>query len=411
MIGPIAKGLWHRKTGAALVAVQVALTLAILCNAWVIVADRLDQLNRPSGVAEDELLYVQQISPGYDDDPFGTQRASEALLRALPGVRQAAWINQAPLAQSGSSTGVANADLSVKFLGAAHYSAAGSLVQTLGLKLVDGRDFAPDERVEMDLRRTRQPPAQAKVIVTRQLAEQLYPGQPRVVGRLLRLGSDSGDPALQIVGVVDRLVSPWGRVGWLENDPFGERAFITSVRVNEREMYAVRTEPGRRADVQRDVADRLREALPGRIVLNVRSQDGLRDRRYRGERWLAGVLAWVTGALLLMTAAGIVGLSSLWVAQRRRQIGVRRALGARRVDIVAQFLVENLMITVCGVALGSTLAVALNGALTRWTVLPPLPAGLLAAAALALPLLGAAAVLAPALRAARVSPAEATRAA
>lgn len=410
-LSPIAKALWRHKTGALLIAVQVALTLAILCNALVVVIDRLALSHRPSGLADAELFYLQVVTPGYAQDPFGQQHAAEALLRSLPGVRQAGWINQVPLSQSGSSSGIANADLSVKYLNSAHYTASTSLLQLLGLQLVDGRDFLPEEFVDLDLRRSREPPPRARAIVTRALAEQLYPGQASVVGRGLRIGNAPEDPVLTIVGVVDRLVSPWGRARWAEGDPYGERGFITSVRVNERETYAVRTEPGQLARVQREAAQRLQQAVPGRILLSSRSQDEVRERRYRGERWLAGMLLTVTGALLVMTAAGIVGLASLWVAQRRRQIGVRRALGARRIDIVSHFLTENLMITGAGVVLGLTLAVGLNGALTRFSALPPLPPLLLLGGALLMPLLGALAVLGPALRAARVSPAEATRAA
>lgn len=410
-ISPIAKALWRRKGGASLIAAQVALTLAILCNALAVVADRLDLSGRDSGVDEAGLFYVQLITPGYDADPFGVQRATEALLRGMPGVREAAWVNQAPLAQSGTSSGVSNEDFSVRFLNSSHYSAGASLVQVLGLRLVQGRDFTPDELLTLDLRQTREPPSGMKIIVTRALAEQLYPGAASVVGRTLRLGATPGDPTGQIVGVVERLVSPWGRASWMEGDPFGERGFITPVRVNERETYAVRTTAADRARLQAEVQQRLLQAVPGRIVLNADSQADLRERRYRGERWLAGMLLVVTGLLLVMTAAGIVGLASLWVAQRRRQIGVRRALGARRVDIVKHFLMENLMITATGVALGLTGAVALNGVLLRFTALPPLSPALLAGGALLLPLLGALAVLGPALRAARVSPAEATRAA
>lgn len=410
-ISPIAKALWRRKGGALLIALQVALTLAILCNALAVVADRVQLSSRDSGVDEPGLFYVRLITPGYEADGLGVQRSTEALLRGVPGVREAAWVNQAPLSQSGSSTGVSNEDFSVRFLNSSHYSAGVSLVQVLGLKLVEGRDFSPDELLELDLRQTRQPPAGMKFIVTRALAEQLYPGAASVLGRTIRLGTTPADPAGEIIGVVERLVSPWGRAGWMEGDPFGERAFITPVRVPERETYAVRTAPQDRERLLAEVQQRLLQAVPGRIVLSADSQAALRERRYRAERWLAGMLLVVTSLLLVMTAAGIVGLASLWVAQRRRQIGVRRALGARRADIVRHFLMENLMITSCGVALGLTLAVALNGALLRFTSLPTLSPGLLAGGAALLLALGAAAVLAPALRAARVSPAEATRAA
>ena len=408
-IHPIAKALWRHKTGAVLIATQVALTLAILCNALTVVLDRQEQADRPSGAAEPELFWVSVITPGYDADPFGTQRAAEAVLRGVPGVRDAAWINQIPLSQSGSSTGLSSGDGKVQFLNSSHYSAAHSLVQLMGLKLVQGRDFRPEEMVELDLRSSRKPPPQ--VIVTQALAEQLYPGQPDVVGRVARFGNGPDDPVLTIIGVVERLGTPWGRVEWMAGDRFGERSFITPVRVNERELYLVRTEPGQLERVQRDAVARLQAAVPGRILLLTRTLEEARERRYRGDRWLAGLLVTVTGMLLVMTAAGIVGLASLWVAQRRRQIGVRRALGARRRDIVLHFLAENLMITTAGVALGLTLAVGLNGALTRVTALPPLPPVLLLAGALAMPLLGALAVLGPALRAARVSPAEATRSA
>ena len=409
-IAPIAKALWRRKAGAALIAAQIALTLAILCNAIGVVADRLEQSGRRSGVLESDLFYLQVLTPGYDDDPFGVQRNAEALLRGVPGVRAATWVNQMPLGQSGTSSGVSN-DGAVRFVGAAHYTAGSSLVQSLGLEVVDGRDFQPGEFGTMDLRRTREPPSQTKVIVTRALAERLYPGEPRVVGRAMRLGNDATDPLFEIIGVVDRLVSPWGRVEWLEGDRWGERGFITPIAVNERELYAVRAEPGRRAEVQRAAAERLQQAVPGRILLASHSQEALRDRRYRAERWLAGMLIVVTAALLVMTAAGIVGLASLWVAQRRKQIGVRRALGARRIDIVSHFLIENVLISGAGVAVGLTLAVALNGLLVRWTPLPPLQPAWRAGAALRRPLRGALAVLGPALRAARVSPAEATRSA
>lgn len=410
-ISPIAKVLWRRKGGALLIAAQVALTLAILCNALAVVADKVQLSSRASGVDEAGLFYLKVITPGYDDDPFGVQRSTEALLRGLPGVREAAWVNQAPLSQSGSSTMVADESFSVRNLNSSHYSAGISLVQALGLKLVEGRDFTPDELTELDLRRSREPPPGMKFIVTRALAEQLYPGAASVLGRTIRLGSTPADPAGQIIGVVERLVSPWGRAGWMEGDRFGERAFITPVRVGERETYAVRTAPEDRARLQAEAQQRVLQAVPGRILLSAQSQAELRDRRYRGERWLAGMLMVVSGLLLVMTAAGVVGLASLWVAQRRRQIGVRRALGARRSDIVRHFLMENLMITCTGAALGLTLAVALNGVLLRFTALPTLSPLLLAGGAALMLLLGAAAVLGPALRAARVSPAEATRAA
>jgi putative ABC transport system permease protein len=124
---------------------------------------------------------------------------------------------------------------------------------------------------------------------------------------------------------------------------------------------------------------------------------------------MAGMLVGVITALLLVTALGIVGLASFWVAQRRRQIGIRRALGATRADILHYFQTENFLIVGGGIALGMLLAYASNLLLMQYYELPRLPLSYLPIGALALWVLGQLAVLGPALRAAAVPPVVATR--
>jgi putative ABC transport system permease protein len=115
--------------------------------------------------------------------------------------------------------------------------------------------------------------------------------------------------------------------------------------------------------------------------------------------------------LLLVTASGIVGMASLWVNQRRKQIGVRRALGARRFDILRYFLTENILVTTVGIVGGIALALALNQLLVSQLELARLPLGYLAAGAVLLWSLGVLAVYGPAWKAASISPAIATRSA
>jgi putative ABC transport system permease protein len=135
----------------------------------------------------------------------------------------------------------------------------------------------------------------------------------------------------------------------------------------------------------------------------------LRHRYFRNDRAMAGMLVGVIAALLLVTALGIVGLASFWVAQRRKQIGVRRALGATRSDILRYFQTENFLIVSFGIGLGMVLAFGLNLALMSHYELPRLPLYYLPIGALSLWVLGQLAVLAPALRAAAVPPVVATR--
>jgi putative ABC transport system permease protein len=145
------------------------------------------------------------------------------------------------------------------------------------------------------------------------------------------------------------------------------------------------------------------------------AQDGImtfaqvRHRAYDGDYGMAILMGIISAVLLVITAAGIVGLTSFWVGQRRRQIGVRRALGARQRDILGYFLTENLLITLGGVLLGVVLAVSMNVWLVIRMGSQPMSPLYLVAGVLMLLLLGQGAVLAPAVKASRVPPVEATR--
>jgi putative ABC transport system permease protein len=146
-----------------------------------------------------------------------------------------------------------------------------------------------------------------------------------------------------------------------------------------------------------------------RVLLGKRTFAEYRERRYSGENMMAGLLIAVTAFLLMITASGIVGMASLWVNQRRKQIGVRRALGARQFDIIRYFLVENVMITTGGVLAGVVLALVINGLLVSALEIPRLPPVYIGVTMAAMWLLGLLAVLGPAWRAAAVPPAIATR--
>ncbi len=153
----------------------------------------------------------------------------------------------------------------------------------------------------------------------------------------------------------------------------------------------------------------LRSAARSPVILRARSMDEERRDRYRADNAMAWMLITVSVLLLLITASGIVGMASLWVTQRRKQIGVRRALGARRVDILRYFITENFMIA--GVGAGVLLAIALNQLLVAHLEMAKMPLSYLLIGAGVFWALGIFAVYGPAWRAASISPAMATRSA
>ena len=408
-IRPILSALMRSKTGAVLVAVQVAISLAILANALHIVNLRQAVAARPTGVAaENDIFYVsiQNMERGSHERQLAEQKRQAALLSALPGVMSVAQTSQAVLSRSGNSTSVfIKRDQVASSAEVSTYFTPDSLVKTYGLQLVEGRDFRPDEVPEINDDVDNIFPK--VVILTRAAAQQIWPGETSFVGKTLYKGNGADDPALRVIGVVERLQTQVGQV-----KPRGEHSVLLPARLTGGRnllLYAVRAEPGQRNRLMQEAEQAIRKSSTDRMLVRIDTLEQHRKERYRADQGLSWMLIAVSVLLLLITASGIVGIASLWVTQRKKQIGVRRALGARRIDILRYFLTENFMITTVGVAAGVLLALGLNQLLVSQLEMARLPPGYLLGGAVVFWLLGVAAVYGPAWRAASISPATATR--
>jgi putative ABC transport system permease protein len=407
-IRPILSALLRSKTGAILVAVQVAISLAILANALHIVQVRQTVAARPSGIAAEGdvfALQVRHLKLQPHEQSLATQRSETATLRAVPGVLSVANTSQMPLSRSGNYTGFANDRKQVRSTATAStYFGADSLVKTWGLQLVEGRDFFPNEVPEIDQNVSKEFPK--VVIISRAMAQKMWPDTASVVGKEIYFGTGEEANSVRVVGVVDKLETPGAQIG-----ADGELTVIVPVRLTGSEdyNYTLRAEPGQLDRVMKEAEAAVRAASPEPVVIRTKSMSEMRTNRYRADNALSWMLVTVSLLLLLITASGIVGMASLWVTQRRKQIGVRRALGARRIDILRYFVTENLMITSVGVGSGVLLALALNQLLVSKLEMARLPAGYLLAGSGVFWLLGIVAVYGPAWRAATISPATATR--
>jgi putative ABC transport system permease protein len=401
---PILSALLRSKAGALVVATQVALTIAIVCNALFVVDARLDTASRPSGVDEANVFQLRYSGARVIEDRSNMMQADLAALRAIPGVRAAAHMNSLPVSASGSYTGLSTApDRPDSAVSCAMYYSGESVIDALGLRLVEGRDFTPDEIIEVDSRKGS--PIGNHVILTRALAQRLFPDATSYVGKRAYFGTGSDARPLEVVGVVETMMDSSAQLG---DDAY--LSFIFPVRLLANgALYVVRTEPGQRSRVMAAAEKQLSALRHDRVMTAQRTFDELRAARYRQERAGANMLIAVTIGLLLVTASGIVGVASLWVAQRRKQIGIRRALGARRVDIIKYFVAENLIITTAGIVIGLAMAVGLNQYLVSKVELSRLPVEYLAGGVVVAWVLGLVAVMGPAWRAASVAPATATR--
>jgi ABC-type transport system, involved in lipoprotein release, permease component len=196
---------------------------------------------------------------------------------------------------------------------------------------------------------------------------------------------------------------------WVNWDGLDQNLLMPDITVFESVRYLIRTRPGRRDTFMGELEDGLVALNPNRVIRWVRSHEEIAERTYETDRAMANMLIAVIGLLVGLTALVIVGLASWFVAQRTRQIGTRRALGATRLDIVRYFLVENWLITTLGAAGGVILTVAVAYWLETTFELPRLDWRYPLTAVFALWTVGLLAASWPALRASRVPPAVATR--
>ena len=394
--GPILATLRRHKTAAALMVLEIAVTCAIICNAVFLISDRIGRLQFPSGVAECELLRVQLGAIGSRPDNRPRIAEDLRLLRSLPGVKAVTLVNQVPFGNLSWATSInLSADQQRSTLNAAIYGASEDFLETTGVRLVAGRFFLPEEITDFEtVFRTGSAPVVPVVVLTRRAAERLFPGADPL-GQLIYAWTAPS----RVIGVVEELARPNNLV----RQP---HSMLVPVRVNQGAgYYLLRTDAERRDAVRIAAVDALLKADRQRVVVKQDGLDEVRAGYFRQDQAMAWLLAAVCLALLVVTALGIVGLASFWVQQRTRSIGIRRALGATRGQIVRYFQTENFLLTSVGIVLGMLGAYAINAVLMAHYELPRLPLAYLPLGALVLWALGQLAVLGPALRAGALPPA------
>ncbi|MGC1547868.1 MAG: FtsX-like permease family protein [Rhodanobacter sp.] len=399
---PIFSSLARHKLTVFLLVLQVTFTCAIVCNVIFMITIRTTQMRLPSGVAENELVLIDSVGIDATENPQARHEADLAALRGIAGVTSAAAVDSLPLNRDNWTNGITTVPDADTHVGASAYNGTPGELATLGLALVEGRDFHVDEYIPEDVangyKGIDSVPA---TIVTRALAEKLFPGQSALGKNIYA----SGNHPTRIVGVVDHMLRP----SLADATTSGYAMLFPMLPDDSEVLYVLRTAPQDRERVMTDAMAVLKKLSGNRILKKPMTFTQLRDSYFRRDRTMIGLLLASGLGLLFVTALGIAGLANFWVQQRSRSIGIRRAIGATRGDILRYFQAENFLIVTGGIGLGMLLAYVLNLVLMSHYELPRLPLYYLPVGAMVLWLLGQLAVLGPALRAAAVPPVVATR--
>jgi putative ABC transport system permease protein len=405
-IRPIFASLRKHRIPAMLIVLEVALACAVLCNAVFMISQRVTDIHLPNAIDEQGIAVITLLGT---DDALGASEIPRnlAALRGIAGVQAVAVTSSLPLTTNnwGWSFGLSpdssvtdhkNVNVSLYFLGEGGDKA-------LGLRVLQGRFFNSDEYADSKFG-TAPLPETHVVVVTESLARQLWPRQS-ALGKTLY----STPNYYTVVGVVADVLRPGvssqgGPKSYSSTyyplSPGGANGALS--------YYIVRSAPQDRDRIMHEAEQKLGTLNPAAVAKGQTFTE-IRDKYFADMSSMAWMLVLVCVVMLAVTAFGIVGLTSFWVQQRRRQIGIRRAVGATRGHIMKYFQTENLLLSTAGVVIGMGLAYAINLYLMQHYEMARMPWSYLPAGAVALWLLGQFAVFGPARRAAAVPPVVATR--
>jgi putative ABC transport system permease protein len=380
---------------STLVVLQVAVSVVLLVGSGLMIRSLAGLASVPLGFTADNLVTVA-LNLNASDYPEGDQiRLFYADLlervRAIPGVVEAGMISQLPLRDPGNNIYVYDAakppvDPSDSQLAYTRNVLPGYF-EAMGIPLLAGRTVGTTDT----------PESPRVMVIDEVMAAQLFPDADPLGQRVV---VDFGEPVTaEVVGVVGAV-----RVNSLQQDAQSTMYFPFAQATSRSMRLAMRTGPNAGAAVAalRDVVRQMDPNLP---MTDLTTMQTLIDDSMSSTRVITGSLALFAAVALSLAVVGLYGVLAYYVAQRRREIGVRLAIGAPRGRILTWVLQRGMRLVAIGLLLG------VAGAFAATRLIESLLFGVAATdtltfAGVATLFVGVAlfACLVPALRATRVDP-------
>jgi predicted permease len=380
-------------TRRLLIVCEVALSLVLLMGAGVMIQSLLVLRHGDTGFDPNNVLTmrVRLVDARY---PSPAQRLSffDAALqriRALPGVESAGTINDLPFADGSSQTLLLEGSTSQREPVALQVrQITPGYLRAMGIPVLRGRDAVDSD---------------AEVLLVSQDAAKLYWGDDDPIERRAALPFSKTvlRPVVGIVGDVKQrslTEGPTPTAYYSTREPSGRVTFVVRTSVPS-------------ATLVQPVVAAIRAIDPEQPVVDIRTMVQVLDDKLTPQRFSAHLLGVFAGVALLLAAVGIYSVLSYIVRGRSREIGIRRALGARTSDILRLVIVEGMSPVLVGVAAGAIAALA--SARVMRTLVFGVSASdpvTFAAVGATLTLVALIASLAPAYRALRLDPVKSLRA-
>jgi putative ABC transport system permease protein len=353
----VSRGGSRGRTFRVVLTAQVAVAVVLLVTASLLGRSFRSLLNFDPGFDPQGVLSVRLQLPAATPaaEPSVSQPAGVSALalldgiRGLPGVVNASLTTSVPLVNASAIFYAAEntppVDATNRPRAYVHQISPGHFA-TLGLRIVDGRDFGSSDMQ----------PAAASVIVSENVAKRFWPGQSAVGRRITRGNAGPNAEWLTIVGVVEE-----ANFRGIPRNPTADPDLF--IRLNELPTsFAVmlRTRGGDPTTLIAPLRDLVRRLEPRAALFDERTLGSLVDDELASARFLS----WLTGSLavlaLTLAVIGIYGTFSYWVRRRRTEIGIRLALGAGRGRLVRLVVGQAVFVATIGVVTGLAMAAGMT---------------------------------------------------
>lgn len=304
-----------RRLANALVAGQMAFSVALLFVTGLFVASFIRVSTRPLGFDPDKLLVLQ--AEGRTDQPPAVWAALIRELSQAPGVESAGMAGWAPLSGNRWTGGVRVEGRTVEGMSPFFLDVSAGYFRTLGLDLVRGRDFAPDERAPAV---TGDKKPRAGVAVVNEAFARVYFAGADPVGRRFNVGPRGVDVPVEIVGLVRN-------AAYMSVKESLHPTVYVPIEPRNSGAVFVRTS-GDPASMSATLSREITRLRPDLRVTGAQTQSLLVARQLMRDRVLATISVFFAAVALLIAGIGLYGVVSQSVMREQRDIAIRMALGA-----------------------------------------------------------------------------------
>ena len=351
-----------------LIVSEMAIAVVLLAGSGLLIRSLYSLLSVDPGFRPDHVLVAAvDIADSEEGDMSRQVQIFERIVQrveALPGVKVAATASFIPFSENSSEMVFYSDDRPIpqkgQFPDALHKIASPGYFQAMGIPLLKGRVFdASDGRMpplkrDMGAMLAWWRKTDFKVVINETMAKTYWPNQDPI-GKTFRPGfPDMKGPAVTVIGVVGDAKH------WSLSSKTGMEFYDSSYLFPSFGQHLVLRTAGDPLMLAQAVRTAVREVDASAVVTDVQTMEAVVSKSVSGRRTNIGLLATFAGLALLLAVVGTYGVMAYLVAQRRREIGIRMALGAATSSVLRSVLREALALSAAGIAIGAVASFALS---------------------------------------------------